>query len=251
MKKNGQLGFTLAEVLITLSIIGVVAAMTLPTLIQNKQDKELIVRTKKLYSDLGNALILAQKDLDVIGDNSALFNTTDSSYEVAKNISKYLNAVKVCSGRSDSGCSQYYYDVRYATLRLDDNNKGDTLSIGTPTIILSNGAIVRVSNQQRPECAKVLTSAATDGYGRPIKNPDGSDKTITWTSYACGYFNVDVNGNRTPNQYGRDVYEFPVYKEKLVFQTGAHVGGKSLKNIFSGYDKLEYENYKKGASYNK
>ena len=84
MKKHNQFGFTLAEVLITLAIIGVVAAMTLPTLIQNKQDKELIVRTKKLYSDLSNALVLAQKDLDVIGDNSVLFNTTDSSYEVAK-----------------------------------------------------------------------------------------------------------------------------------------------------------------------
>lgn len=43
-------GFTLAEVLITLGIIGVVAAMTMPTLIQKNQDKELISRIKKTYS---------------------------------------------------------------------------------------------------------------------------------------------------------------------------------------------------------
>lgn len=251
MKKNYQFGFTLAEVLITLAIIGVVAAMTLPTLIQNKQDKELIVRTKKLYSDLSNALVLAQKDLDVIGDNSVLFNTTDSSYEVAKKLGPYLNAVKVCNNKNDSGCAQYYYEVKYATLRLDANNEGTAEINGSPLIVLSNGAIVHVSNAQRPDCTRLETSTATDDYGRPLKNPDGTDKKNTWTSYSCGYFNVDVNGSRAPNQYGRDAYQFPIYKEKLTFQTNAHAGGKSLQNIFSGNGKLEYENYKKGGSYNK
>ena len=40
-------GFTLAEVLITLGIIGVVAAMTMPTLIQNHQKRSLEVATQK------------------------------------------------------------------------------------------------------------------------------------------------------------------------------------------------------------
>ena len=45
-------GFTLAEVLITLGIIGVVAAMTLPALIQKQQKKELEVEDKKSYATL-------------------------------------------------------------------------------------------------------------------------------------------------------------------------------------------------------
>lgn len=43
-----RLGFTLAEVLITLGIIGVVAALTLPALIQNYQKKATATSVKKL-----------------------------------------------------------------------------------------------------------------------------------------------------------------------------------------------------------
>ncbi len=51
-----QKGFTLAEVLITLGIIGVVAAMTLPTLISNYQKVVLKTQYKKGVSILANAI---------------------------------------------------------------------------------------------------------------------------------------------------------------------------------------------------
>ena len=47
--------FTLAEVLITLGIIGVVASMTLPALIQKNNAKALEVAFKKSYSNLYSA----------------------------------------------------------------------------------------------------------------------------------------------------------------------------------------------------
>ena len=58
MKKKIKLAkaFTLAEVLITLGIIGVVAAMTIPTLMQKTNDKELVSGTLKMGSVLSNAL---------------------------------------------------------------------------------------------------------------------------------------------------------------------------------------------------
>ena len=52
-----QKGFTMAEVLITLGIIGIVAAMTLPTLINKKSNKELEVLLIKNYSLLQQALL--------------------------------------------------------------------------------------------------------------------------------------------------------------------------------------------------
>ena len=45
-------GFTLAEVLITIGIIGVVSALTLPTLIQDTQNKELEVRLKTTFNQM-------------------------------------------------------------------------------------------------------------------------------------------------------------------------------------------------------
>ena len=51
-----RLGFTLAEVLITLGIIGIVAAMTMPALIANYQKKVTVVKLKKEYSELNSVL---------------------------------------------------------------------------------------------------------------------------------------------------------------------------------------------------
>ena len=54
--------FTLAEVLITLGIIGVVAAMTMPVLIQKHRNQEVEVRLKKFYSSYNQALIMAESE---------------------------------------------------------------------------------------------------------------------------------------------------------------------------------------------
>ncbi|MCD8023949.1 MAG: type II secretion system GspH family protein, partial [Candidatus Gastranaerophilales bacterium] len=60
--------FTLAETLITLAIIGVVAAMTIPTVIANSREKATVVKVKKAYSILTNALIQAEYDLGPVID---------------------------------------------------------------------------------------------------------------------------------------------------------------------------------------
>ena len=57
MKKNG---FTLAEVLITLAIIGVVATLTLPALMTNTQEQQWIIKHPVQHQMLQNWLIMAQ-----------------------------------------------------------------------------------------------------------------------------------------------------------------------------------------------
>ena len=52
-----KVAFTLAEVLITIGIIGVVAAMTIPSLLINLQDKQFKAMYKKYYSTLAQALL--------------------------------------------------------------------------------------------------------------------------------------------------------------------------------------------------
>lgn len=55
-------GFTLAEVLITLGIIGVVAAMTLPALIQKNNNKVVEARLQKFYSAINQAVLMAENE---------------------------------------------------------------------------------------------------------------------------------------------------------------------------------------------
>ncbi len=58
--------FTLAEVLITLGIIGVVAAMTMPTLLAKYQEKVTVTRHKKAYSIISQAYLRAQEDYGTV-----------------------------------------------------------------------------------------------------------------------------------------------------------------------------------------
>ena len=64
-KKNFFFAFTLAEVLITLGIIGVVAAMTMPSLIQNHRKTVVISKLKKMSSTLSQAYQAATEDIGV------------------------------------------------------------------------------------------------------------------------------------------------------------------------------------------
>lgn len=52
-------GFTMSEVLITLGVLGVVIAMTLPTVINNAKERETVTKVKKFYSTMSQALLMA------------------------------------------------------------------------------------------------------------------------------------------------------------------------------------------------
>ncbi len=66
-------GFTLAEVLVTLAVIGVVAALTIPALIQSSNEKQATTSIKKALSTLNQALTMsiAQDGLDAGASNAS------------------------------------------------------------------------------------------------------------------------------------------------------------------------------------
>ena len=70
-------GFTLAEILITIGIIGVVAAITIPLLIQNSNSKKFVTQFKKSLSTLNQAAISAQAQYDM--DYSLLTRVNDDT----------------------------------------------------------------------------------------------------------------------------------------------------------------------------
>lgn len=63
---GSAVAFTLAEVLVTLGIIGVVSALTLPTLIQNHNKKIITTRLKKFYSTINQAILLSEQDKNIM-----------------------------------------------------------------------------------------------------------------------------------------------------------------------------------------
>lgn len=103
-------GFTLAEVLITLGIIGVVAAMTLPGLIQNYQKKVTATKLKKFYSTMNQAIKLSEADN---GDcDTWEYPTTIENLPVFVNkyLSNYIKTVSI----------EYY--AEFPILRFSDGS---------------------------------------------------------------------------------------------------------------------------------
>lgn len=96
--------FTLAEVLITLGVIGVVAGMTMPTVIANYQKKQTAAKLQKFYTIMSQALLRWETD-EGLSPNDVTFtvtkdeegNLTDLEGDFRtwydNNLGKYLNSI--------------------------------------------------------------------------------------------------------------------------------------------------------------
>ena len=104
LTRKRRVAFTLAEVLITLGVIGVVAALTMPTLIQNHQEKVLITQDKVAYSVINQALERVRADNEFWMD--AVFNPNNTSLESTEAFAKYFKGAKVLK-------NQKFYHIKY------------------------------------------------------------------------------------------------------------------------------------------
>lgn len=99
MKAEGS-GFTLAEVLITLGIIGIIAAMTLPSLINRANEKQWQVAYKKGYSTIQEAFLRVQESGELVEMNASRQDDgiigTPAIGENFKTLSKYIKTTKTC-----------------------------------------------------------------------------------------------------------------------------------------------------------
>lgn len=193
--------FTLAEVLITLGIIGVVAALTMPVLIANHQEKQTVVRLKKAYSVISQAYLSAKNEYGQISDwfteGSHLVeddegNTIWSDTSMANSnllfdrLGKYLNVASRCKG-DDTTCQKY---EKFANL----NNVIIASSVKTAKIPVMN-----------------LADGTTISGGW-INNPITACKKNT----SCADFAVDINGiTKGPNTYGKDIFIFSITPEAV------------------------------------
>ena len=110
-----KIAFTLAEVLITLGIIGIVAAMTMPTLMANHRKKETVTKLKKFYSVVNQAIGMSVAEYGEASgwaaDCGTFANTTCTTDEAVewfnKYIGKHLEIIKI--EKSDENRCFYVY----------------------------------------------------------------------------------------------------------------------------------------------
>lgn len=177
--------FTLAEVLITLGIIGVVAAMTIPTLMNNVQDNEFHTAAKKAYSILTNAT-----EKMVYENSGIIWNNSSADYAVlSKNMAdayaQYFSVLK--EDFIENIHTKDWVGYKVKTVCVSANSSSQIYSL-----LLKDGTVIRFYSEQN--C-----------------NPGVPFSTGIGTS--CGHIMVDVNGNKTPNMLNRDTYAFFVVKD--------------------------------------
>ena len=166
-----KIAFTLAETLITLGIIGIVAAMTIPNLITSANQKATVSRLIEAQSILNQAVKSYTADSDEEG--SADFDTSLEPKEFAEKYFKpYLKVARVCTKMED-GCWKTgnfygYYDLA--------GNK--VTDVAPYSLVLNNGMII------------------------------GFSKISGTKLYAIV---VDVDGHSNRNVMGRDVHSFYPY----------------------------------------
>ena len=177
-----KIAFTLAEVLITLGIIGVVAAMTMPSLITAKQEKATISTIKKNYSILANALLMAQND------NGELYTwgitkDADGLNLVSSNLKPYLKIIEDCGVGEKSDCAPgdngKFKDLT-GRKRTEDFSSSDYYSFR-----LNDGTAVAIQLKTKAECISSESS--------------------------CMNFYIDTNGKKYPNTLGKDIFYFDGY----------------------------------------
>lgn len=147
-------GFTLAEVLITLVIIGVIAALTIPTAIAKYQKTETVSRLKKSYTMLLNAAQRYQADTGVYITD---FDTSLSGKEFMEQyFNKYLQIAKHCENDNFNKCyGSTGSNLQYITgAAFSPSHSGVILNDGSFLGALSHAAgvdfIVDINGAKKP-----------------------------------------------------------------------------------------------------
>lgn len=225
--------FTLAEVLITLGIIGVVAAITIPTLIRNYQERAMVNKIKLAHSQLHNAIqfYIAQNNC---ANSFCLFDTNKTSYDVAAELATVISGAKVCTPATynEKYCTNYI--IKSNTPYIVDGvyERGDSMDY-RGRIVLPNGILIRIT--QQAECERTREYIIRDEFGYDT----GERRTETF--YTCAYIYVDVNNIEEPNQLGADIYRYDVKENgKIEPFNPSLINSVMLKN------KLNYTPYNIG-----
>jgi len=186
VKLKRSRGFTLTEILITLTVIGVVAALTIPTLLQNTNQAEFKTALKKDYGDL------VQAYTELSAENSGIetvFSSVNGSANATNAFLTKLSYIKNCG--TGMGCL-------YNTMlkNLDGSTSMEhldyTFSVTYPNYakaILSNGSMIMIYN---PGCSSIVGNS-------PLQEN-------------CGSIYIDVNGAKPPNTGGKDFFVFWITK---------------------------------------
>lgn len=179
-KKYKFLAFTLAEILIVVGIIGVIAESTIPSLVSDFQDKVVAVQLKKDFSTITQAFNAIRAEEGELQDWCPDGDQVALTACVGELFSKHLKVLKNCGTGDGEGCIP---TVGYKLL-FDNGSYDDTLNFdGSYKMQLVDGSTIIIMAGSDVDPGEIVEMGIS----------------------------VDVNGPKDPNRYGYDLFYFFTY----------------------------------------
>lgn len=172
------LAFTLAEVLIVLGVIGIVAEMTIPTLMNNVQSQTYVAGVLKFNSTLHQAILMWKQDINCYSDAGTCLSQ---------------------QGLGDNDCTNFDQIGKF--MRISDKSLAGATANWLPASTSNYAGVAQtgvwggVSNASTGLCKYLLQ--------------DGTTFTMDVDPAQIGIF-VDVNGKKPPNRMGKDTFTFTI-----------------------------------------
>ncbi len=204
--------FTLAETLVVMGIIGVVAALTIPNLNQSTGDREKVAKVKKIYANL----------TDAFGRATAVYGPIDEWFinlpegvtahrRFADRMTEFMKISKNCG--TGSGC---FADGVYHQLDGGGDESPNTWT-NEPKVLLADGTALDFY---------ISSDDCSDEWGATSDSP---------AAKSCGLIYVDIDGSKGPNIMGKDYFDFYV--------TSTGIYPKGGKNTDDGKDNDSLETF--------
>lgn len=191
---NKIVAFTLAETLMTLAIIGVVAAITIPTLINSYQKQQYVTQLKKVYAEMSQAVKQLKNDREVDSVSETGLLTWDDSdpdgiyQREGQFLKQYFKIAKDCGVEYPNASACFKPKYKSA----DGSNEKPFEELGKGYSVVTAGG-----------------TSISMGYA-------GAPRVI-----------VDLNGLKGPNTGGRDIFVFSIYHDGSIDEIAPDCTGGS------------------------
>ena len=220
MFKNKKYGFTLAETLTVLGIIGVIAAMTVPTLYSGQEEARRMATLKKIYNGFQQNIqrVLTSQDgaqgnvCETISCLNAYSSPTGGKHNGILAQTKILNVRSFCedcfSEKTKSGDKTVYTANGDIPTGMILQASGETNFSG---YLLDDNSLIALYDfpnnctQTFENVTEKVKEQIVDEYGNFVE--DGTTETEVKIKL-CGILLIDVNAEKSPNLAGKDRYAY-------------------------------------------
>lgn len=193
-------GFTLAEVLIVITIVGIIASNTIPGMVLSVQKQQFTTAYKKTYALIGEATYQIKEDNGgsmVNAFEAVPFDGWSDFDKVPDTYVKYMKVTKTCKKWSTVGqCLPAYWSYL-------NGNPGVGTGITQTDMLNMGGGFAGV--------------ILNDGTGIGFSYQSSACTATSWvTGNICVEAMMDINGFKGPNVWGKDIYGFYIFKDGTI-----------------------------------